>query len=152
MYDQDYFGIGFKNNAGGYEIRNPKWKGSSMPKDITTIDNGANKVVVLEGGFEYMTFLTIHGLQEGKKYNFCILNGAAMFERARPFLESHQEVFLYFNNDATGMRYRDYALSLNDRQNPKYFDHSDLYKPYNDLNAWHCEFGSGKQQRKGHGL
>ena len=36
-----YFGIGFRNRKGGLEIRNPYFKGSTSPKDITHLRHGA---------------------------------------------------------------------------------------------------------------
>jgi hypothetical protein len=38
LNDKKYYGIGFKNDAGGYELRNQYHKGSSPPKNITTIE------------------------------------------------------------------------------------------------------------------
>jgi hypothetical protein len=32
-----YFALCFPNDSGGYEIRNPYFKGSFSPKDITTV-------------------------------------------------------------------------------------------------------------------
>ena len=40
--NKNYYGIGFKNNAGGFEIRNKYFKGSSSPKTFTKIKNGKN--------------------------------------------------------------------------------------------------------------
>lgn len=40
-HGKEYFAIGFKNNAGGYELRNSFFNGSSSPKDVTTISNNA---------------------------------------------------------------------------------------------------------------
>ena len=39
LYDKKHTAIGFKNNAGGYELRSEYFKGSSSPKDITLIEN-----------------------------------------------------------------------------------------------------------------
>jgi hypothetical protein len=39
---REYFGIGFKNDAGGYEIRNAFNKCSSSPKDITRLGSGGS--------------------------------------------------------------------------------------------------------------
>ena len=33
-----FFAIGFRNDAGGWELRSPQFKGSSAPKSITTFD------------------------------------------------------------------------------------------------------------------
>ena len=40
---RSYFAIGFKNNSGGYELRNSFFKGSSTPKDISVIENNARE-------------------------------------------------------------------------------------------------------------
>ena len=39
LNQKEYYGIGFKNDGGGYEIRNPYFKTSSSPKGITTLQN-----------------------------------------------------------------------------------------------------------------
>lgn len=57
---KEYYGIGFKNDSGGYEIRNPYIKTSSAPKDIKTITNNAKEAVVFEGFFDFLSFITIH--------------------------------------------------------------------------------------------
>ncbi len=66
-----------------------------------------------------------------KDKNFVILNSVSFFERARPFLESH-DVIKYLDNDPAGQNYSRYGLSLSD----KYHDKSDLYKPFKDVNEW----------------
>ena len=38
----------FKNDGGGYEVRNPYFKTSSSPKGITTIQNNAQQAIVFE--------------------------------------------------------------------------------------------------------
>ncbi|WP_145665175.1 hypothetical protein [Chitinophaga polysaccharea] len=35
LYKMDYYAVGFKNDADGYELRNPYFKGSSSPKGFT---------------------------------------------------------------------------------------------------------------------
>src|SRR5690606_27338776 len=39
LNEKVYYGIGFRNDSGGFEIRNPYFKASSSPKGITTFDN-----------------------------------------------------------------------------------------------------------------
>lgn len=38
-----YFGIGFRNRKGGMEIRNPYFKGSTSPKDISHVRHSTDK-------------------------------------------------------------------------------------------------------------
>ena len=54
-----YYGIGFQNDFDGWEIRNPYFKGSTSPKDTTTIQNGCKQVCVFEGFIDFLTYLAI---------------------------------------------------------------------------------------------
>ena len=60
--------IGFKNDSGGYELRNPYFKGSSSPKDITTFNNGAKEATVFEGFIDFLSFMAIHKNQSQNRY------------------------------------------------------------------------------------
>ena len=137
-----YYGIGFKNDSGGYEIRNPYFKTSSSPKDITTFNNDAKEAAVFEGFTDFLSFLTIHQNQEQTSFDFVVLNSVSFFEKARPFMEQHQAIRLYLDRDATGQNYSRYALSLSN----KYKDESHLYQHHKDLNDWLVHFG--KAQKK----
>lgn len=129
---KNYYGIGFKNNSGGYEIRNPYAKISSSPKDITSINNGAKVVAVFEGFIDFLSFkATTKNLPE-KDQDFVVLNSVYFFERARPFMENHQSIQLYLDRDSTGINCTQRALSLS----TKYKDESHLYKNFNDYNDY----------------
>lgn len=132
LNDKTYFGIGFKNNSGGYEIRNPYFKTGSSPKDITIIDNAAEDVVVFEGFIDFLSFkATTKNLPE-KGQDFVVLNSVSFFERARPFMETHKQIRLYLDRDTTGINCTQRALSMS----PKYKDESTLYKNHKDFNDW----------------
>lgn len=127
-----YYGIGFKNDSGGYEIRNPYFKASSSPKDITTIRNGAEEAIVFEGFIDFLSFMAVHKNQPVSESDFVILNSTSFFEKARPFMEKHESIRLYLDRDITGQNFSRYALSLSG----KYRDESSLYKHYKDFNDW----------------
>lgn len=137
-----YYGIGFKNDLGGFEIRNPYFKASSSPKGITTIDNSASEVIVFEGFTDFLSFKAIHQQDPEDRFDFVVLNSVSFFETARPFLEKHNTIRLYLDRDATGQNYSRYALSLSS----KYKDESSLYQNHEDFNDWIVNFG--KPQRK----
>jgi hypothetical protein len=59
LNDKEYYSIGFKNDAGGYELRNQYYKASSAPKDIKTLATGAKDAVVFEGFFDFLSFISI---------------------------------------------------------------------------------------------
>jgi hypothetical protein len=134
---REYFAIGFKNNSGGYELRNPFFKGSSPPKDSTTLENGAQEIAVFEGFFDFLSFLSITQCEPQFRGNFLVLNSVSFFEKARPFMEQHQVVNLYLDRDKTGLACTRYALSLS----RKYEDKSGLYQHHKDLNDWAMNIG-----------
>lgn len=137
-----YYGIGFKNDLGGFEIRNPYFKASSSPKGITTIDNSAVEVIVFEGFTDFLSFKAIHQQDPEDRFDFVVLNSVSFFETARLFLEKHNTIRLYLDRDPTGQNCSRYALSLSS----KYKDESSLYQNHKDFNDWIVNFG--KPQRK----
>lgn len=137
-----YYGIGFKNDLGGFEIRNPYFKASSSPKGITTIDNSAGEVIVFEGFTDFLSFKATHHQDPEDRFDFVVLNSVSFFETARPFLEKHNTIRLYLDRDATGQNCSRYALSLSSN----YKDESSLYQNHKDFNDWIVNFG--KPQRK----
>lgn len=145
---KEFFGIGFQNNSGGYEIRNPYFKASSSPKDITTFNNQAEEAIVFEGFTDFLSFIALHQNQQQIKTDFVILNSVSFFEKARPFMEQHEAIRLYFDNDKTGQNYSQYALALSS----KYKDESPLYKHYKDLNDWLVNFGKAQKKNLGQKL
>jgi hypothetical protein len=62
--DKAYYSIGFKNDLGGYELRNEFYKNSSSPKGLTFINNGVEDVTSFEGFFDFLSFAAIHRNQE----------------------------------------------------------------------------------------
>jgi hypothetical protein len=46
--------IGFRDNAGGYELRSPHFKGSSSPKEVTFFEYNKEQVNVFEGFFSFL--------------------------------------------------------------------------------------------------
>jgi hypothetical protein len=141
--DGTYYGIGFKNDGGGYEIRNQNFKQSSSPKDITVLDFGGKSVQVFEGFFDFLSWQTLHPDTGRGQANFVILNGAGMFARALPFLERHEAVGLWLDQDLTGRAFTQYALSMG----KKFKDESGLYSHHKDLNDWLIHKGELPRQR-----
>jgi DNA primase len=137
-----YYGIGFKNDSGGHEIRNKNYKQSSSPKDITTMDFGGDSVQVFEGFMDFLSYQTLHPYVKSGSVDFVVLNGAGMFDRALPFLERHGSVGLWLDQDVTGRAYTQYALSLGSR----YKDESALYSRHKDLNE--CLMQKGEVQKE----
>ncbi|MEJ7671714.1 MAG: toprim domain-containing protein [Chitinophagaceae bacterium] len=97
--------IGFKNNAGGYELRNEFFKSSSSPKSVSYFDNNTtDKIKVFEGFFDFLSYQTINQNQQPELTNFLVLNSLAFFERSLLVMEKHKSIHLYLDNDTAGRK------------------------------------------------
>jgi len=137
--DNSYYGIGFKNDLGGFEIRNPYFKASSSPKSITSYQNNSSEVYVFEGFFDFMSFKALQGSAD-EKQDFIILNSLSFFEKSREVMEKHQLIHLFLDRDQPGEKATEKALGWS----PKYTDQSQLYKDYKDYNQWILKGGKLK--------
>lgn len=129
-----YYAIGFPNNSGGYELRNPYFKGSSSPKDGRFIDNGQDSVLVFEGFFSFLSFLVFKEKQNlllpNLQSNYLILNSLSLFKKSREIMENHQQIVLYLDRDAAGENCTKHAL----KSSSKYLDGRKIYSGYKDFN------------------
>jgi hypothetical protein len=133
-----------KKDAGGYELRNETFKGSSSPKDITFIDNGAKDMAVFEGFFNFLSHRTMYYKQEDPLNNFMILNSTSFFEKSIPKMQEHTHINLFLDNDKTGQKFTMFALSI-DKE--KFKDERKLYQKYDDLNDWLIYIGQSQKQQ-----
>ena len=143
LYGKNYYAIGFKNNEGGYELRNEKFKASSSPKDITLLKNQAENITVFEGFFNFLSYQAIHQKQEQPATDFLILNSASFFEKSLSLMQSYKHGHLYLDCDTTGQKCIQKALAI-DKQ--KFIDERQLYKNYKDLNDWMMNIGHPQKQ------
>ena len=132
LYDKQYYAIGFSNNAGGYELRNPYFKGSSSPKGISFFDNGADQLTVFEGFFNFLSFHILHQNLALPSTNFLVLNSLSFFEKSRTLMEKHGTINLYLDRDVAGIKHTEQAI----KTSPQYKDNSTLYQDHKDLNQW----------------
>ena len=57
-----YQALAFANDAGGYEVRNARFKGSLGHKDITSLAlPGSQRAAVFEGVFDFLSVLAHYG-------------------------------------------------------------------------------------------
>ncbi len=141
LNNKEYYSIGFKNDAGGYELRNQYYKASSSPKDIKTFVIGAKGAVVFEGFLDFLSFISIQKNLHKIDADFVVLNSLSFFEKARLFMEQHDPIKLYLDQDKSGQNCSRYAMSLSE----KYKDESHLYKNYKDLNDWVMNIGKARK-------
>lgn len=98
-----FFAVGFRNDAGGWELRSERFKGSSSPKHITTIDNRSDTVIAFEGFMDFLSYLTLK-IPEPLRIDAAVLNSVVNLPKALPFLKRHRTVHTFFDNDEAGRR------------------------------------------------
>ena len=132
MNDKKYFGIGFKNDSDGYEIRNAYSKICLGKKDITTIKNNSKSLLVFEGFFDFLSFKNIEESLENEPSDYMILNSVSMINKIKNSLETYEKIDLYFDNDEAGNR----AVELIKNEKIEAEDCRVLYSDFKDLNDW----------------
>ncbi|ROI09821.1 DNA primase [Chryseobacterium sp. H3056] len=132
MNDKDYFGIGFKNDSGGYEIRNAYSKICLGKKDVSTITNASKSIRIFEGFFDFLSFKNVEKFLEKEPSNYVILNSVSMIHKIKNEIQKYENVELYFDNDEAGDR----AVEMIKSKNKKAEDCRVLYSSFKDLNDW----------------
>ena len=138
--ERNYFAVGFRNDAGGWELRSERFKGCVSPKHITTIDNRSDTVVAFEGFMDFLSYLSMKPY-EWPHMDVAVLNSVVHLSKAIPFLERHATIHAFFDNDEAGRK----AMADLKRlcQNSSVIDRSHLYREHMDLN----EYWQAKQSR-----
>ena len=132
MNDKNYFGIGFKNDSGGYEIRNKYSKICLGKKDVSMIKNGSENLKIFEGFFDFLSFKNIEKSLSDEKSDYIILNSVSMISKIKNSLENYKKIELYFDNDEAGNR----AVETLKKEFENVEDDRILYKDFKDLNDW----------------
>lgn len=98
-----FFAIGFRNDAGGWELRSARFKGGSSPKHITTIDNRSDTVIAFEGFMDFLAYLSLKH-PERLRIDAAVLNSVVNLPKAIPFLSRHPVIHAFFDNDEAGRK------------------------------------------------
>lgn len=138
---REYFAVGFRNDAGGWELRSERFKGCVSPKHITTIDNRSDTVVAFEGFMDVLSYLSMKP-DEWPHIDVAVLNSVVHLPKAIPFLERHATIHAFFDNDEAGRKATADLKRL--CSNSSVIDRSHLYRGHKDLN----EYWQAKQHRQ----
>ncbi|MCD8428633.1 hypothetical protein G1K63_03725 [Tenacibaculum finnmarkense] len=124
-----YYGVGFKNNSDGYEIRNKYFKGCLGKKNITSFITNKNTVCVFESWSDFLSYLTLKNKITNE--SFIILNSTAMVKKVVTEIKNFKEVKTFFDNDEAGSKATNFLI---ESANGKVIDNRIYYKNFNDLN------------------
>ncbi|HEV8083395.1 MAG TPA: toprim domain-containing protein [Chitinophagaceae bacterium] len=138
LYNKKQSAIGFKNDRGGYELRNESFKGSSSPKYVTSINTNSNHLSVFEGFFDFLSWQVfshrkndepLQGLSKIQT-DFLILNSLSFFEKMQKEMGKYARVNLFLDSDNSGIKATQKAIANNSILK----DQSILHKDFKDLN------------------
>ena len=127
--NRTYYAIGFANDAGGWEIRSPYFKGCIAPKAITTISKGTDVLQIFEGFMDFLSWLT---LNPASACDIIILNSLALLPRIQEKIKGYKQVESFLDNDEAGRKSFDVLKQFC----PSIIDRSVRYRTHKDLNEW----------------
>ncbi len=152
LYGKTFTALGFQNDAGGYELRNKYFKGSSAPKAPTIIllneeqkPITEQKLAVIEGFFSMLSFLELlenNPLLFEKADNILVLNSLSFLHKSQDLITAYGHTDLYLDGDNAGKKASGQTLLWSD----KLRDRSVLYEGSNDLNTSVCSQKSHQKE------
>ena len=129
--ERRFFAIGFRNDAGGWELRSPQFKGSSAPKSITTFDRHGDTALLFEGFFDLLSYLTLQH-EATPTADTAVLNSVVNLPRALPFLARHTTIHAFLDNDEAGRLTLERLRSA--LPGATVIDRAESYRAHKDLN------------------
>lgn len=137
LRQKKYYALAFPNARGGYEMRNPYYKGCMAPKDISVISSGGTTgaCCLFEG---FMDFLSYCVMTRRKRIEpFCtdcdciVMNSTSLVSKALPLLKRYKEIHCYLDNDDAGRRVVDLLAEMKGKA---VHDEMAAYPLYKDMN------------------
>lgn len=130
--DRSFYAIGFPNNSYGYALRNPYFKVSLPPSDVSYVPSPSEQISLFEGFMDYLSLLTMSPEEEKKVA--LILNSVNNIKKSIFFLSKHKLICSYLDNDEGGKR----TLEQLKREGFDVQDYSSVFQNYKDLNEYLC--------------
>lgn len=139
-----FFAVGFRNDAGGWELRSERFKGGSSPKHITTLDNRSDTVIAFEGFMDFLAYLSLKH-PERLRIDAAVLNSVVNLSKAIPFLSRHPVIHAFFDNDEAGRKTTSDLIRLCPRS--EVIDQSSFYSGHKDVNDYLIARIKGRTQK-----
>lgn len=138
--EKTYFALGLKNEGGGYEIRNPYFKGGTRTKNITFIRGEIPKpdgIHIFEGFMDYLSIIT----QQEKPLDndAIILNSLVCMRKATAYIKNYgyKVAYTWMDNDAAGKEATEaFAEFFKTEENLQHRPMNKLYAQHKDVNEW----------------
>lgn len=132
--------LGIENEADGYEVRNPFFKGCLKAKGITIVrgKHPQNSIHIFEG---MMDFLSIVTMRNGKQFDddVILLHSLTSMNKAAEFMKNNRytDIYTWMDNDESGIAATNAWKEFCKNENLNHFPMNKTYAPYKDVNAYH---------------
>ena len=135
-----FVALGFKNEAGGYELRNADFKRSVRSKHITFIRGTVPKPESINIFDDFTDYLSaIIDQKEEFDGDTIILNSLLCMKQATAYIKNYGYRFAYtwLDNDEAGKQATNsFADFFKTEENLKHIPMNALYENYKDVNEW----------------
>ena len=139
---KSFFALGFANEEGGHELRNPFFKGCLGVKAITFIRGTEPKpdgIHLFEGFMDYLSAITqLNG--KSFKDDTIVLNSLACLKHAIPYIQNYgyRTAYTWLDNDKAGetatTALHEFFTTQADLVHKTM---NSIFAPHKDVNAWH---------------
>lgn len=135
--------LAFPNDEEGFELRNPFFKGSVIRKGLSFIRGSSQRhegLHIFEGQMDFLSVMS--RLKATRlKHDVIVLNSLSFLPVATPYIEgcNYDVVYSWLDNDPAGLESQQSLNTyLETERKTKHRPMNVAYKPYKDVNEWHC--------------
>lgn len=140
LRQRSYFALAFGNISGGYEVRNPYYKGCIKSKDISLIQQShgevQKRVCVFEGFMDFLSYLTLKQTGDDTvcidaPCDYLVMNSVHNLKKTLVHLQGYSSIHCYLDNDLAGQKT---AETIAGMYGGRVSDEACRYTEYKDLN------------------
>ena len=137
-----YFALAFGNASGGYEVRNPYYKGCILSKDISLVRHTHGevqcRVCVFEGFMDFLSYLTLRQAGDGAicveaPCDYLVMNSVNNLKKALAQLQGYAHIHCYLDNDLAGEKTTETITGM---YGERVRSEAGRYADYKDLNDY----------------
>lgn len=137
-----YFALAFGNASGGYEVRNPYYKGCILSKDISLVRHTHGevqcRVCVFEGFMDFLSYLTLRQAGDGAicveaPCDYLVMNSVNNLKKALAQLQGYAHIHCYLDNDLAGEKTTETIAGM---YGERVRSEAGRYADYKDLNDY----------------
>lgn len=137
-----FYALGFKNEEGGYELRNPFFKGTFRSKAIRFIRGTLlqpDSVHFFEGFMDYLSAVSQSG-EAAFQNDVIVLNSVSCLRQATAYVQNYgyRRAYTWMDNDRAGKKATTLLADFfSTQQGLTHCPMNRLYAAHKDVNEWH---------------